>query len=330
MHIDIKTKNVETIRNTFSHIIRRLGDKPASRYQEATYDIQPTHNVHYRPTWQSQYKLYDERRTAIKMDDWYKFLDPRQYYYGTYVMNRAKMQETADQNFTFVEKRGLLTLMPDEVKQKVLSLVLPLRHFEWGANMNNTQICAMGYGAAITSPAMFQAGDRLGIAQYITRIGLLLGENEISVLDQAKQDWLEKEEWQGLRKAVEDSLVLEDWFELFVAQNFVMDGLIHPFFFDRFEQDLNEKGGTAQGMLTEFMSAWYEDSTRWVDAQLKVAAQESEENAKLLVGWINKWMVQTEEAIAPLTRLAMDNGDEVLAEVKSALIKRAEKINIKL
>ena len=123
MHIDIKTKNVETIRNTFSHIVRRLGDKPASRYQEATYDIQPTHNFHYRPTWQPQYELYDERRTAIKMDDWYKFLDPRQYYYGAYVMNRAKMQETADQNFTFVEKRGLLTLMPDEVKQSILARI---------------------------------------------------------------------------------------------------------------------------------------------------------------------------------------------------------------
>lgn len=330
MHIDIKSKNVETIRNTFSHIVRRLGDKPASRYQEATYDIQPTHNVHYRPTWQPQYKLYDERRTAIKVDDWYKFLDPRQYYYGAYVMNRAKLQETADQNFTFVEKRGLLALMPEDVKQKVLQLVLPLRHFEWGANMNNTQICAMGYGAAITAPAMFQAGDRLGIAQYITRIGLLMGENEVGVLDQAKQDWLEKEEWQGLRKAVENSFVLEDWFELFVAQNFVMDGLIHPFFFDRFEQNLNEKGGTAQGMLTEFMSSWYEDSTRWVDAQLKVAAQESEENAKLLVDWINKWMVQTEEAITPLAQMALDNGDEVLAEVKAALIKRAEKVGIKI
>lgn len=328
MHIDIKSKNVETIRNTFSHIVRRLGDKPASRYQEATYDIQPTHNFHYRPTWQPQYELYDERRTALKMDDWYKFLDPRQYYYGAYVMNRAKLQETADQNFTFVEKRGLLALMPDDVKQKVLQLVLPLRHFEWGANMNNSQICTMGYGTAITAPAMFQAGDRLGIAQYITRIGLLMGENEVSVLDQAKQDWMEKDEWQGLRKAVEDSFVVDDWFELFVAQNFVMDGLIHPFFFDRFEQVLNEKGGTAQGMLTEFMSSWYADSTRWVDAQLKVAAQESEENTKLLTDWINKWMAQTEEAIAPLAQMAMDNGDEVLAEVKSALIKRAEKINI--
>lgn len=330
MHIDIQGKKVETIRNTFSHIAERFGDKPASRYQEATYDLQPTANFHYRPTWQPEFELYDERRTAIKMEDWYKFIDPRQYYYGAYVAGRAKLEETADQNFTFVEKRGILSLMSAEVKRKVFSFIIPLRHFEWGANMNNVQICSMGYGTAITAPAMFHAGDRLGIAQYITRIGLLIGDNEVSRLEQCRQDWLEKKQWQGLRKAVEDSFVLDDWFELFVAQNFVMDGLVHPFFFDHFERALNEQGGTAQAMLTEFISAWYAETTRWVDAQLKVAAAESEENAKRLSAWLNHWLQEVETALQPLAEDALDNGLEVLAEVKAALLKRAGKINIRL
>ncbi len=328
MHIDIQSKKVETIRNTFTHIEKRLGDKPASRYQEATYDLQATANFHYRPTWQPEFELYDERRTAIKMDDWYKLLDPRQYYYGAYVGNRARLQETADQNFIFVEKHGTLSFMPAEVKQKILSFIVPLRHFEWGANMNNAQICTMGYGTAITAPAMFHAGDRLGIAQYITRIGLLLGENEVAVLEQAKQDWLEKEQWQGLRKVVEDSFVVEDWFELFVAQNFAMDGLAHPFFFDHFGKALHQQGIVAQGMLTEFMSIWYAETTRWVDAQLKVAAAESEENAKLISAWLNHWIQEVETAIQPLAQEAMGNDSKVLAEVKLALLKRAEKINI--
>lgn len=330
MHIDIKSKNVETIRNTFSHLERRLGDKPASRYQEATYDLQSTVNFHYRPTWQPEFELYDERRTALKMADWYRFLDPRQYYYGTYVMSRAKLQETADQNFKFVEKRGLLNFMPDDVKQKVFDFIVPLRHYTWAANMNNTQICAMGYGSAITAPAMFHAGDNLGIAQYITKIGLLLGDNETSVLDNAKQAWLDDPLWQGLRKAVEDSLVLDDWFELFIAQNFVMDGLIHPFFFDRFEQSINEQGGTAQGMLTEFMSSWYAESTRWVDAQLKVAAAESAENAVFVSGWINKWLDELIPALTPLAEAALEDGASQLQDVIDTLRQRAAKIKIEL
>ncbi len=328
MQIDIQNKKVDTIRNTFSHLQRRLGDKPASRYQEATYDVQPTVNFHYRPTWQPQYELYDERRTAIGMEDWYALLDPRQYYYGAYVTNRAKLQEMADRNFTFVEKRGLLSCMTAEAKQKILKFIVPLRHFEWGANMNNAHICAMGYGTAITAPAMFHAGDRLGIAQYITRIGLLLGENETAALEQAKQDWLDKDFWQGLRKAVEDSFVLEDWFELFVAQNFVMDGFVHPFFFDYFERTLDEQGGMIEGMLTEFMSVWYAESARWVDAQLKVAAKESADNSERLAGWVTAWSQRIETAMRPLAQMAMENGEATLAEIKSALCKRAEKINL--
>ena len=48
MQIDIKTSAVEQVRQTFSHVARRLGaDKPASRYQEATFDLQPEVNFHY-------------------------------------------------------------------------------------------------------------------------------------------------------------------------------------------------------------------------------------------------------------------------------------------
>lgn len=330
MHIDIKSKNIDTVRNTYSHVARRVGDKPASRYQEATFDLQSTTNFHYRPTWQPEYELYDERRTAIKMSDWYKLLDPRQYYYGTYVIARSKLQETADQNFKFVEKRGLLELMPGEVKEKVFKFIVPLRHYCWAANMNNTQICAMGYGTAITAPAMFHAGDDLGIAQYITKIGLLLAENDTNKLDEAKEAWLSDPLWQGVRKAVEDSLVMDDWFQLFVVQNFVMDGLIHPLLFDRFEQQLNQEGGTAQSMLTEFMSSWYAESSRWVDAQIKVAAAESEENAQLLRDWINHSIDELTQALTPIADTAFVDGADQLQACVDDLKKRAQKAKLEL
>ena len=56
MQIDIKTADIKPIRNTFDHVAKRLGkDKPASRYQEATYDIQPETNFHYRPLWDPEH-----------------------------------------------------------------------------------------------------------------------------------------------------------------------------------------------------------------------------------------------------------------------------------
>jgi len=40
--------------------------------------------------------------------------------------------------------------------------------------------------------------------------------------------WLEHAAWQDLRRLVERLMVTKDWFELYVAQNLVLDGLLHP------------------------------------------------------------------------------------------------------
>ncbi len=324
MQIDIKAKEVKPVRQTYSHLARRFGeDRPATRYQEAVLDIQAVYNFHYRPTWQPDKELYDPTRTAITMEDWYSFLDPRQYYYGTYTMARAKQQASADQNFKFVEKRGLLDTLPEGARSQILDLVVPLRHYEWGANMNNYQICAMGYGAAITSAAALHGGDRLGNAQYITRIALALSGNDPEVVEKGLADWTGAEMWQGLRKVVEDSLVVEDWFELFVAQNLVMDGFVHPLFFGELEQRLSDSGATTYAMLTEFIVDWFGESSRWVDSQIATAISESEENAALVSGWFDKWYPEVEKAVAPLARAAFGDGDEVLAAIGGALKSRA-------
>jgi phenol/toluene 2-monooxygenase (NADH) P1/A1 len=172
MSVEIKTAAIEPVRQTFSNIARRLGaDKPASRYQEATFDMQSDCNFHYRPLWDPQRELYDRRRTAVVMKDWYDFKDPRQFYYGTYVLNRAKLQDTAENNFAFVEKHGAMAALPKGLTRRIKAIMLPLRHLEYAANLNNCYISAYGFGAAITNATTFAMMDRLGIAQYLSRIG---------------------------------------------------------------------------------------------------------------------------------------------------------------
>lgn len=331
MNIDIKAKEIKPVRHTYSHVARRLGaDKPATRYQEATFDVQAVTNFHYRPTWQPDKELYDPTRTALVMEDWYKFLDPRQYYYGNYCMARARQQDSAEQNFKFVEKRNLADSLPDAVKELVMNYVLPIRHYEWGANMNNYQICAMGYGTAITAPASFHASDHLGTAQYLTRIGLLLAGNDVAAIDAAKERWMTDEAFQGLRRVVEDSLVVEDWFELFVAQNLVLDGLVYPLVFDRLEAHITAQGGGAYSMLTEFPVEWFAESRRWVDKMISVACAESDSNRDLVSGWFADWLKQADKALGPYARAILPDGEDVLAGLVGELQARAEKNGIKI
>ncbi|MGA1933549.1 aromatic/alkene monooxygenase hydroxylase subunit beta [Arcobacter sp. YIC-464] len=331
MSLDIKSIEIKPKRETFGHVERRIGEgKMASRYEEATYDIQPVENFHYRPYANPKYELYDKEKTEIKMEDWYKFLDPRQYHYSSYVMARAKQQEVAEQNFVFVEKRDMLAVMPEDVKQEILNYVLPLRHYEWGANMNNLQLCSEGYGAALTNAYMFHAEDRLGNAQYLTRIGLLLGENEPSILDSAKDRWLNDESLQPLRKAMEDSFVLEDWFELHIAQNVIFDGFIHPLVFNKYEQELNQRGGTAQTMMTEFITSWNEECERWLDMTIKIAIQESQENKELINQWCAKYIDIAYDATLAIAKNLVSNPEETVNSIKDELVVKLNKNGLNL
>ncbi|MFW9609892.1 MAG: aromatic/alkene monooxygenase hydroxylase subunit beta [Aquaspirillum sp.] len=329
MQIDLRTVAIRPKRQTFSHIARRQGqDKAASRYQEATLDLQPTANFHYRPYWAPQFEIFDSRRTQIVMKDWYSFKDPRQFYYGTYTMARARQQDAAESAFEFVEDRGLIALLPESCREQALQVLLPLRHLEWGGNMNNTYLCAYGYGTAITQAAMFHAMDRLGIAQYLTRIGLTLSGPD--ALDTAKAAWLEQAEWQELRRYVEDTFVLDDWFELLVAQNVVLDGLLYPLVYEAFDDAINLQGGTAISMMTQFMRDWKTETNKWLDATLKTAAAESPDNAAQLAQWVAHWQQRAQVALAPVAQLALpETGAAVLEDIAQEFSARMQKLGVR-
>ena len=330
MSVEIRTAAIEPVRQTFSHVARRLGaDKAASRYQEATFDLQSECNFHYRPLWDAQRELYDKRRTAVVMADWYAFKDPRQFYYGAYVLNRSRLQDTAEKNFEFVEKHGALASLPKGLTRRIKAIMLPLRHVEYAANLNNCYISAYGWGAAVTQATTFAMMDRLGIAQYLSRIGLLIDGNTGESLKRAKQSWLDDPVWQPLRRLCEDLMVVQDWFELFIAQNLVLDGLLYPLVYGRFSGELSQSGGSVVAMLTEFMDDWFAESIKWVDAYTRTAAAESPANKELISGWTKDWTARATEALTPLAGLMyFEDAQPALDEARARLQARTTKAGL--
>lgn len=328
MNIDLQAREIQPLRHTFARVAAYTGDKPASRYLEATLGAQPSANFHYRPTWEPEFELFDTRRTAVKMRDWDSLRDPRQFYYATWTMARARQQDAMEANYQFVESRGLLDKMPDAVRAHACDVLMPLRHVAWGGNMNNCTICARGYGTAFTAPAMLHAMDQLGVAQYLTRLGLAM--DEPGVLDAGRNAWLHDAHWQVLRRYVEDTLVLQDPFELFIAQNLALDGLLYPLMLGHFvDEHLALQGGTAVAMLTAFIPEWHDESARWIDAVVKVAAAESEGNRRLLTDWYVTYAWQARAALTPVAELALGEvGTTAMQEVREALDARARKAGL--
>ena len=329
MTVDLHAREIQPLRNTYAHVAKYVGDdKPASRYQEATLGAQPSANFHYRPTWDPAHELFDVSRSAVKLADWYVLRDPRQFYYATWTITRARQQDAMESNYQFVDSRSLVGKMTDAVRAKACEVLMPLRHVAWGGNMNNASICAYGYGTAFTAPAMFHAMDHLGVAQYLTRLGLAL--DETGVLEAGKNDWLNDARWQPLRRYVEDTLVLQDPFELFVAQNLALDGQLYPLIYGRFvDENLAMQGGTAVAMLTAFMPEWHDESAKWIDAVVKTAAAESDANRGLIAGWAAAWAERAQLALAPVAELALAAaGAAALAEARTALDARIKKSGI--
>lgn len=324
--VEIRTATIEPIRNTFDHVARMLGgDKPASRYLEGTLKLQSEENFHYQALWDQKHQLYDPARTAIVMADWYAFLDPRQFHYGAYTAARSRQQDAAESNFEFVEKRKLLEFIDAGAREKMASVLVPLRHYEWGANMNNCFVASFAFGSMLNVPATFHTMDRLGIAQYLTRIGLLLGG--VETIDAGKRDWLEHEAWQGLRKVIEDLFVEPDWFEVFLAQNFIGDGLLYPLVYRHFVQDIGVQGSTV-AMLTEFMSAWFDETNKWIDSVVRIAAAESEQNRLQLAAWYQKWKPLLMQAAEPIATQLMGSPSGTCAELGDLLDARARRLGI--
>ncbi len=327
MQIDLRTVAIKPVRQTFDHIARRFGDKPASRYQEGSYDIQQTDIFHYRPAWEADKVLFDKSHTRIEMKDWYALKDPRQFYYGAWTITRARQQDAAESSFDMIEDRGLADILPAELKQIALEVLVPLRHMEWGGNMGNTYICSYGFGTLITQPCMYHAMDHLAVAQYLTRMAIVLDGPD--ALDVAKSAWMTSSMWQPLRRHVENLLVLKDWFEIFVAQNLVLEGLAYPLFYDYLDSDFSAKGGTAISMMTRFMNEWAGETAKWVDAQIKVAAAESPANKAQLSEWVKTYRAETLTALAPLAERAFgDKATSVLDEVTAEFNARCTKAGL--
>lgn len=326
MSLEIKTSSLEPVRHTYANIARRFGEKPATRYQEATYDAQATTNFHYRPLWNPDKTLNDKNYTIIQMEDWYDLKDPRQFYYGAYVQNRARMQDTAEGNYKFFEKRDLVDNLNEEVLEAVTFGLLPLRHVEQTANLNFMYGSAYGYGTAISQACLYAGMDRLGMAQYLSRIGLLIDGNSSDSLQQAKDYWMNDEAWQGIRALCEHTLIIKDWFELFIAQSLVIDTFIHVVHYQHLDNWLVENNGRDIAILTEFMQDCFKDITGWSNSVMKTVVAESEENKQHCQQWLDKWQEKVATAYRPLIEKLFDAEQVlvVLDDIQAQLAKRCK------
>lgn len=299
MQYELRYQVIEPKRQTYQNVIDRFGDQPATRYQEATLDVEPRENFHYRPTWVQDRELYDERFSALRLTDPYSYADPRAYYYTPYVTNRAAHHDAFGKTLAYLEQRDLLVRMPEGWRALVADVVVPLRHYESGAQLISVTGARFAYGTSLEQCCTFAAFDRIGNAQMLSRIGLAAGTGTAEVLQSAKQQWLDAEHLQPLRRLVEEAMVVDDWAEGLLVVDHV-DALLYPLLYSGLDEAALLGGGGAYSLLAQHMASWFADQRKWIDALLTAWAgdeQQGASNRQVLRRFHDTWADRVRDAV---------------------------------
>jgi phenol hydroxylase P1 protein len=312
---ELRQQVIEPVRQTFTPLVKRYGERPATRYEEGSVGIQSTEHFHYRPLWDPQHDIYDADYSALKLSDPDAYTDPRQFYYTPYVVSRAALHEGFGRNLSYVVDRGLLTKMPKHWQGLVTKTVLPLRYYESGAQLINVEGGRFAYGTTIEQVFTYASFDRIGNAQIISRIGIALGENSDAVLATSKPAWLDSSGLQGLRRLIEELLAEPDW----GLSNFgldLCDRLIFPLLTAHLDEAALLGGAGAYSLLIQQLGVWWTDQRKWFNPLISAWVNDPEygtANVEALQATVVKRLPQATAAVIDLAQ-EMDAIADVGAE----------------
>ncbi|MGD9527419.1 phenol 2-monooxygenase [Pseudonocardia sp.] len=299
MGYELRTNVIDQERNTFDYLVERFGDRPATRYQEASFNIQPTENFHYRPTWDADHEIYDPNYSALKLTDPHAYTDPRQFYYTPYVADAAARHESFGQTLKYIEDRRLLDKLPENWQTVLNGFLVPLRHYESGAQLICINAGRFAYGTTVEQPASFASFDRIGNAQQLSLVGLSLSGGAADTLSEAKKNWLYAPQLQGLRRIVEELLVEKDWAVGLIGLD-ITDTLFYPLLFEHLDERALVRGAAAYSLLARHFNDWYRNHRKWLVALLKAwtsDTQHGDANAKVLAEIADQWYPRAVEAV---------------------------------
>lgn len=265
MQYELRQNIITPCRNAYQALIDRQGDVPASRYQEGTVGIQSTENFHYRPLWDPEHEIYDPSFSVLRLTDPEGFVDPRQYFYAPYVAARATLHGDFAKTLDYVDKRGLLSQLPRSWRLLMSDVMVPLRHYESGAQLITVAGARFAWGTPIAQCLSYAAFDRIGLAQMISRIGISVADGTDEALSNAKSQWCDAEQLQPLRRNVEQLMAQRDWAVGVIGLDLV-DQILYPLLYRHLDDVALFSGGAPYSLLTQHLTEWYTDHRRWLDA----------------------------------------------------------------
>ena len=213
--------------------------------------------------------------------------------------NAANRYEAFGHTLKYVEDRRLLDKLPEAWHTVLTGYVLPLRHYESGAQLISINASRFAYGTTVEQPACFAAFDRIGNAQLLSLVGLALAGGAADTLTEAKKNWLYSAPVQGLRKLIETLLIEPDWAVGLVALD-MADQQLYPMLFAHLDERALYRNAVAYSLFARHFNDWYGNHRKWLSALLKAWTSDpnhADENRKVLGEIAGRWYPEVSGAV---------------------------------
>lgn len=319
--------------------------KTKNEYEVVTVRQQPYLHGQYRHIFDERdYDIYDPRYTRLKSSDWEAFRDPKKYWYSSYVRDRKKLSEEVETSFQIATNLELIATLPEKWVNAIRDIYTPLRHLEYGENVQMQYVIRYALGTPIEQCATFQANDKIGRAQWISTWAINMQEVHGEFLQHGKEVLLKEPAYQALRRYVEEILVTDDWAEVIVAQNLTLDLLLGNLMYVHFTEKAKQYGDVhlaSLNLLIDKQSKWHADwaftlfkqlandqaESRWdylkslgyeewpgdyrwgrTLSDPRLTPEETMTNLEIIQEWVDKWYPKAFEAVLSLQPLFDKHG----------------------
>ena len=246
------------------------------------------------------------RGSALQLDDWDAFADPRRTTYSNYTALMTGREAFAGTLADRMAETGYDDRLAPAAIELFDDAVAPLRYPLHGLQMVAAYLGQLAPAGRIAIVCALQAADELRRVQHIARRMARVGRARApdGPGDDGRARWEGHAAWQPLRRAVELLLVVRDWGEAFAALQLCVKPLL-----DRWIC-LGLAGRAAElddPLFGELLGAFDADARwhrQWAAELVRLALAGRPQNREALMAWIARWLPIAEGAIEPLAGAA--------------------------
>jgi propane monooxygenase small subunit len=295
----------------------------ATVYEDVTMDVQPDPERHLTQGWIYGFAEgpggYPKEWTALRSDDWHKFLDPNGEWEQTIYRNNANTVRQIQRNLENAKKANAYAAWGPGWIKFIEQHVGAWMHAEHGLGMHVFLAEQRSAPTNMVNNAIaVNCVHKLRFAQDLALYNLDLSES-IADFDGAahKKVWHDDPVWQGVRRNVEELTAIADWAESLFAANVVYEQLVGVLFRSHLVMQISARNGDY--VTPTLVGAGEHDYNRdlgYTRALFKLLtsdATNAAHNKSTLEGWLATWVPVSVRAARELQPIWSQPAEKVIS-----------------